>query len=469
MRIKASEVQLVTIPNIPVLEAGVEWQLGTGPFTPTVTDLEDAISAANEDPTFRSPRLKLGHVEGGWQASDGSTSGEPAFGQFANLRLSANGYGLVADMINVPLWLAEIMPSAYPNRSFEGKQDYETNAGKKYRLVLTAVSLLGVEMPGIGSLDDLHQLFTNPQIEFSEGVYTLSVQGKAVKAQIDADDVKRAFYNDFATGDKYWWWIRAVRLDPNEIIVDDEDNGQLYRVPFTVNDRAVSFGDPQAVYISYVDDHTVPQEDKAAVAASWKTAADSRPSERSNLDPKALRAAIGLSENATDDEVKARLEALGKVAAQTPPSEVPPPEDEGDDEDDEEEEEDKPAEAAPEAQGPVLVDAEALASLRADAAMGKAAREEQINESRETLLAEAVKDGKFPPSRKDHFRKLLKADDHGTRELITSLEPNVVPVDARGGADPETDMAGSAADDSYPEGWLTPAEQAAVKARKGQT
>ena len=467
MKIRASELQLVTIPDIPIIETGVEWKLGTGDYTPTETDLADAVKAAMEDPTFARPRIKLGHVDGGWQASDGTGSGEPAFGQFDNLRVSEDRQSILADAINVPLWLAQIMPSAYPSRSFEGKQGHTTNAGKSYRLVITAVALLGVELPGIGSLDDFHSLFTDPQITYEEGVYKLAVKakGKPIKAQIDSDDVKRAFYNDVAIGDKYWWWIRAVRLDPNELIVDDEENGQLYRIPFSVNDRAVTFGDPQAVYIEYKDDPTAePQQ----VAASWQSAAESRPSERSTLDPKALRAAIGLPENATEEEVKERLAAFKASAEGTQPP--PPAEDTPTDgEEEAEEESSETGEEAPaqeqstEASGVVTVERQAFEQLRADAAMGRAAREEQLREERESFLAAAVNAGKFPPARKDHFRKLWDADEEGTRKLVASLEDNVVPVQARGASQPTDHEAGA---DDYPTEHLSPVERERIAAER---
>jgi hypothetical protein len=46
---------------------------------------------------------------------------------------------------------------------------------------------------------------------------------------------------------------------------------------------------------------------------------------------------------------------------------------------------------------------------------------------REQLLAKAVQQGKFPPSRVDHYRGLYEADPIGTEQLLAALEPGLLP------------------------------------------
>jgi hypothetical protein len=58
----------------------------------------------------------------------------------------------------VPKWLAEAMPSAWPSRSCEWVWDFETEGGKRYSAVLTAVSLLGERQHAISNLADVQRL-----------------------------------------------------------------------------------------------------------------------------------------------------------------------------------------------------------------------------------------------------------------------------------------------------------------------
>jgi hypothetical protein len=46
---------------------------------------------------------------------------------------------------------------------------------------------------------------------------------------------------------------------------------------------------------------------------------------------------------------------------------------------------------------------------------------------REQVLAKAVQEGKFPPSRVDHYRALYETDAEGTEKLIAALTPGLPP------------------------------------------
>lgn len=90
--------------------------------------------------------------------------------------------------------------------------------------------------------------------------------------------------------------------------------------------------------------------------------------------------------------------------------------------------------------GTVLVDAERLAQLEAQAAEGVAARAQQRVEARDRAIGQAVADGKFPPARRDHYAKAWDRDPDGTRELLDLLPKNSIPVADVGepGAEPAT-------------------------------
>ena len=55
-------------------------------------------------------------------------------------------------------------------------------------------------------------------------------------------------------------------VDPNELIVEDEEDGSLYRVPFATKGEGVEFGDPVAVKIVYKDKPSSQQPEKQVAA-----------------------------------------------------------------------------------------------------------------------------------------------------------------------------------------------------------
>lgn len=144
---------LVTVPNVEIIEVGEDWETSTGTFT---FDEEDLVSAveSQQDPAVRTPVLKLGHTD-----PRAGFDGEPSFGRLENMRLTNNGQTVVADLVGVPQWLASIMWSAYPRRSFEGQCNYRTRTGNDWPLTVEALSLLGAAYPAINTLEDLKTLW----------------------------------------------------------------------------------------------------------------------------------------------------------------------------------------------------------------------------------------------------------------------------------------------------------------------
>ena len=55
---------------------------------------------------------------------------QPSVGRIENLRLTNNSQTLVGDLVGVPVWLAKVMPSAYPRRSIEGFFEYPSRIEK---------------------------------------------------------------------------------------------------------------------------------------------------------------------------------------------------------------------------------------------------------------------------------------------------------------------------------------------------
>lgn len=123
-----------------------------------------------------------------------------------------------------------------------------------------------------------------------------------------------------------------------------------------------------------------------------------------------VREALGLSEDATADEIVTAIEDLATAP------------DEG-------------SSASASARrngmgvpGVVSIDADQLATLQAQAARGVAAAERQEAEDRARFVDDAIRAGKFPPAKRAHWLAYLEADPDGGRELIGNLAENMVPV-----------------------------------------
>ena len=146
-----TDASFTTIEGVELASVGVH-DCQTGTWNCTREDIAAAV-AADGDPAFRKPVVKLGHT-------DPRFDGEPAVGVIQNLRASPDGMTLLGDLVGVPTWLAKAMPSAYPSRSVEGiRGDVSAAGGKPYPFRLTALALLGVSPPAIESLADVRQLY----------------------------------------------------------------------------------------------------------------------------------------------------------------------------------------------------------------------------------------------------------------------------------------------------------------------
>jgi hypothetical protein len=485
---------LVTITNVPLLEIGLTYPASTGPLTIDSVILASII-ASQDDPNIPATRIKLGHDENPidedlqtlWdQVRDDANDSVPAVGSIANMHLSQDGLTLLGDLVGIPQWLADIMATAYPARSIEGGAwgpnvaKFETANQKDYPYTLHALALLGVAWPGCTSLADLQELFSvdGPEVTVIEMASTKpGGTPMPVKAQVNVEDVRRAFYEEVAQGDRYWWWDRAILLEPDEMIVTDPDAGQLYRLPFSVNGDNVTFSDPNPVKIVYEDTGPPEKTEEGAQASSVQLAAlpnlgkvvarnrtraeayegfRSTDDKEDTLDPKEIRKSVGLAEDASDEELQARLAELQAKADEPEPEPVEEPEEP-------EVEEPEAAKPEPVAAGTRTLDDDTYQRLMRGAETAEKMAAEQAKTDRDSTIAAAVQEGKFAPSRKDHWTKLWDADPEGTKATIAQLSAGVIPVGERGTSKPGEATA-EAGGDAYPTNWLNQRERDKVEA-----
>jgi hypothetical protein len=125
--------QLLTIPNVEILTVGMNWSAATGDVTYTLEHLADAVLAANDDPHILAPRLKdrplrpalqrgaahLGPVRLPRRAA--ARTATPSSARSRTSGSSTTAPCIVGDYVEMPDWLANAAPSAYPSRSQENR------------------------------------------------------------------------------------------------------------------------------------------------------------------------------------------------------------------------------------------------------------------------------------------------------------------------------------------------------------
>jgi hypothetical protein len=173
-------IALATVQDVPLLKIGMKYPASTGAVDFSFQHLSSAVSAS-ADPMLPRPRVKLGHTDPRYNDAvcpacsasvkfdfdhAGLFDAYPSFGFVENCRLTNDGGQITADLIDVPLWLASVMPVAFSNRSIEGWFGHEGPNQKQYEFALTAVALLGVMFPACLDLADLPKMYGSQMPEF---------------------------------------------------------------------------------------------------------------------------------------------------------------------------------------------------------------------------------------------------------------------------------------------------------------
>lgn len=412
---------LATVPGVEIASVGF-WNISNAEdWHPTAEDLAAAVSAL-DCPAVRRPTLKFGHTGVPGQ-------GDPSIGLIDNLRLSEDGQTLIGDYVGIPAWLADadsegrsVIASAYPDRSGEFQRNYVCQLGHTHPFVVHAVALLGVVRPGIGTLESLYDLYT----QAPEKETVMAKAAMALAAGTTIDDVRRAYYD--GPGQDWSLWIREMFIDPPELIVQNDADDTLQRVAYTVGaDGAVEFGDSQTVKVEYVNARAageapavafashgearprpaVPQQiSSAAEAEDTQGKEGAMPTLKEGLAQK-----LGLTADADDDAVlaafdealAARAESAGEPTAEQIAASI-------------------------KAGGQVIVDQAQWAATVEAAQQGQKAYELQLAASDRAVVEAAIRDGKFPPSQRDHYLAMLETNRERTTTLIDQMAKGFIPV-----------------------------------------
>jgi hypothetical protein len=110
----------------------------------------------------------------------------------------------------------------------------------------------------------------------------------------------------------------------------------------------------------------------------------------------------------------------------------------------------------------VVVDVAEFRRLRQRDITAAAVEEANRRRDRDELIEEAIHDGKFGPSRRNHYTERYDSDPDGTTALIGRLTKNTVPLEARG-VDVPTDEVD---DTTYPTDWVP---EVAARAKRGES
>jgi hypothetical protein len=487
-------VELVTIPAVPILRTGT-YQLASGERTFAEEDLIAAADALANDQGVKAPRIKIDSLEQALDLDPQAHGGEPAFGYVDNLTVTDNGQMLVGDF-HVPDAIQAAMEWAYPALSIEGTaRGWTSSTGREHDLVITAVALLGVDWPGVTTLNDFFTFLTEgPEIETTnapeEVLATMPKRDRPVQAGLDVDLIARRFIDaldegeiDLPDGVESSWslWVTAIRLDDNGVPylkVVNEDNGTLFRVDFDAKDNTVTF----KAFIEVVEQDvpvTASSPSREPIA-TWASQAEFRPTKTAasaaqpkeqpmDIDMDALRRRLELPEDATEEQIN---EALAAETTEEEAEEVETTE--------EETTETETEEQAPVAAGATLPDgivavpADTWAEVQAGAKAGNEIAKSAEETKRDDTIKAAIKGGKVRPAARESLVNLHAKNRDQFYTLLTAkvedggLADNLVPVEEVGRAgDGDDDVVAMGDDGLLPESHslLNPAERARLATR----
>jgi len=351
------------------------WKLSSGDVEFTEQMLRDAADFFAASGGQAVP-VKLGHTDNRFNGD-----GEPAFGSVTNVRFTTDDRGpvLLGDIVDMPQWLGAAAPKRWPNRSIEGWQNFSYD-GREYSLILSGLAFLGVTPPGVKNIKSLADL----QVALAASSATRLVAS-------------------------------APPDDPAEPPDDEvEDLGEE-------DDDEPDDGEPDATELQEPIPTTRTPAHPAGVshvAAQAAARIHNAPVRGAGMNLAKYREALaGLPDDASEEEIAAALAAAG--LASEPVGEST-------------QELDQRVAAAAAKGGLVTIDPAQLQEFRDAMVRASALTKRLETQDRDSTITDAIKMGKFPPARRQHYERYWDADPVGAKEVIASLAANLVPVTASG-------------------------------------
>lgn len=219
--------------------------------------------------------------------------------------------------------------------------------------------------------------------------------------------------------------VQSVSPPPAEPVADELDLDDDEMAARAAYDRDVlCHPDAWAAWSSNPGARPAPPKPPTASADGTTTPKGSSVMQLSDAAVNTLKAKLGVTaEDADEATIMAALDEVLEEQTEptpqgTPQTFTPPP-------------------------GTVLVDASVWETTQAGAQAGLAAREEQLTEKRDRTIQAAIKAGKIPAGRREHFEALWAVDAAGAEQTLATLEPGLIPVTEMGHDTP----TGSQADD----------------------
>lgn len=461
---------LAVLPSVPIAAVGT-WQTSTGEWVCTPEQLRSAV-AAEASGTFRSPVIKIGHDDPRWNDGQPCGDGEPAVGRLENLRVTDAGQTLVADLVGVPAWLADIMASAYPSRSIECYLDLTGDDGTVWPMVVTGLALLGVQAPAIESLGDIADLYgVSRQVE---DYVTATARRVAASALPEEAPMPRALgqivdtparmvtgsamIEELCAAAERWAaaqpmlgqyaYCRDMLTDAVVFSTWSGDEQMFWRASWTETGGVFTFGTPERVRPTYEPVPATPADAGAMAASQWVAAgtrervlrtvttsavpsprgrvvAAGQQGEHVPLSP-ALAAALGIGEDADDETALAALDKLRTPAG--PPS-TDPAQEPAAPVDVEQLVAAALARELPKATAPIL------ASLQTTSTELAAMKAKEADSVKSAVIASAVQAGKITPADKAKWEANYDEAPAVITNVLASLAPGTaVPVTATGHA-----------------------------------
>jgi hypothetical protein len=362
-----AELETEDLEGVEILASGGPY-MGSGSVSGgdyyANADLEKIANANNELADEVRPVNKVGHSSKQRLLRNSGfvdDDEQPAAGWLHNFRLAEGK--LVADVKAVPKKLAGLIRSgAFRTRSVELRAMTSQKTQKRYDAVVTGLAWLGAKAPAVRTLDDIHALYED--LEPDEDVRTVDYHVGEAEGVIEFDDQGQVK------------GVRQETLYPGEFVVPMDQVRRLAEIEVE----------------RILDDRNLDRP------------ADTRVMPELTLKPEEateLASTLGIEgEDLTYDQVLAKAKELA--------AKVEPPKEER-----KEPEEDKTRKLSE----------DEYAQLRRDADSGRAAAEKLHKSERDTLLVEAIKDGKVKPADRDFWEKHYDEAPDKTREIIEKMNP----------------------------------------------